>query len=157
VVAFVDRLPAELRPVARRIPGETVALMEQAELELRAGYVADLLARAESEEPRKALRTRKLAERVIHSTSDYTFSRDHAELSSALADASRRADSNGAYEAFLELKALEKDNPRVPVQWVLSHQVAPALARLADEPEKFRLPPLPGGNLFSRNRRNKRK
>jgi hypothetical protein len=149
-LADVEQLPAELRVIARRIDGAAVALMSQIELRLRCEYVLELQSRADNEPPDKAGRTRKLAERVIHSLSDYSFSKKQAELSDALADASRRQDMGGAHAAMAELRALEARNPRIPRERVMGHATGVIVQAVE---AKLTIPPPPKSRIFNRKRK----
>jgi hypothetical protein len=148
-VADIEALPADLRPIGRRIDGATRASMEQLELQLRCEWVLDLESRALSENPDKALRTRKLAERAIRSLSDYAYSKAQMELSDAMADASRRQDTAGAYKAMTELRALETSNPRLPHERLSGH----AMAAVGNAIEaKIKIPPPPSGHSWARRK-----
>ena len=94
-MASVEDVPVDLRAIARRIPGETLAMMTPTEAALRCRNIHELQSRAANEPPDKAGRTRKLAEKVLRSVSDYSYSATQADLSEALADANRRGDSGG--------------------------------------------------------------
>jgi hypothetical protein len=152
-LADVDSLPVELRVIARRIDGGTVAVMSQMELQLRCEYVLELQSRAASEPPDKAERTRKLAERVVCSLSDYTFSEEQAKLSGRISAAQLEGDNRAAADAWRELNGLRARHPRVPAERVMGHAVA-VVAKVAED--RLKLPPPVSSRLFGRrNTRNR--
>jgi hypothetical protein len=153
-LAEVEALPDDLKPIGRRISGQTVALMSQAELLLRAEYVHELESRATSEPPDKAQRTRKLAEQVIRSLSDFSFSAAQAELSAAVADAQRRGDDRGAFEALAGLRALEHQNPRLPLERINAYAAGVAIKTI-ERKVSAPIPPRVGSRLFSRKKGRK--
>jgi hypothetical protein len=151
MAAEPEDLPAgPLRDIAYRFPADTRALMSPLEMRLRAEYVHELQSRAASEPPGKAERTIGLAEKVIRSLSDYSFSAVQIELSDALAGASRRGDSQAAYEAMAELRALDAKNPRVPADRVVAHAKGVVVQAIEN---KLTIPPPPASNVFRRKRR----
>lgn len=136
-----------LREIAYRIPGVILATMEPLEARLRCSWIHDLQSRAANEPPDKAQRTRKLAERVIVSMSDYEFSAAQAELSQAMTDAKRRGDDRAAFEALSDLRGLEARHPRVPEERTMAHAAA-VLGRAMER--KLTIPARTGSRLFSR-------
>jgi hypothetical protein len=143
-----ESIPAgPLQDIAFRVPADTRAMMGTLELRLRCEWVHELQSRAASEPPDKAERTRKLAERVIRSFSDYSYSAAQIELSGALADAHRRGDSQGAVLALQDLRGLEHSHPRLPPERAVGH-AAGVIAKAAD---RLSMPERRHSRLFSRN------
>ena len=144
-------LAGPLRDIAYRVPAECRSNMSSVlELRLRCEYVHDLQSRAANESPDKAERTKRLAERVIRSLSDYSFSAAQADLSERLSDAYRRGDTQGAAEAQMELNSLAHKNPRVPDERVMA-QAAAVVGREFDR--LAAVPPAPRNHLWNRRRK----
>lgn len=154
MAAEPEDIPAgPLRDIAWRVPGECRANMSSPlELQLRCEYVHELQSRAANEPPDKAERTRKLAEKVIHSASDYTFSANQADLSARLADAHHRQDSQAAFAALQDLNSLAHKHPRVPAERALGHDAAVVSREL----DRLSIPPVPARNhLWNRSRKRR--
>ena len=146
-----DVADGALKDIALRVPANVRINMSGLELRLRCEYVHDLQSRAQNEPPEKAERTRKLAEKVIHSLSDYSYSKAQMELSGQLMDAQRRQDSQAAAEAYMGLNSLAHREPRLPEKRL----AAEASALMARGFDQAVVPPVPREHLF--NRRGKRR
>jgi hypothetical protein len=150
MAAEPEEIPAgPLRDIAYRVSADTRAVMSVLELRLRCEWVWELECRALNEEPEKAQRTRRLAEKALKSLSDYSYSQAQMELSEALADAQRRQDAQGAALALQNLNALEHRHPRVPADRVIGH-AAEVVVKAAES--RLSIPSSPKSRLFFRNR-----
>ena len=151
-MAEIDDVPdGPLRDIAYRIPADCRCNMSALEMRLRCEYVHELLSRAQNELPDKAERTRKLAERVIRSLSDYSYSAASLDLSDRLADCYRRQDQQGAAVAQMELNSLAHRHPRVPMERIAAE--ATAIVGREIERQQAMVPPVPREHLWNRRGR----
>jgi hypothetical protein len=137
-----------LRDIAYRVPADCRAMQSTLELQLRCEWVHELQCRAASEPPDKAERTLKLAEKVIRSLSDYSYSAEQADLSAALTAAQQRQDSQGTALALQDLNALSHRHPRLPTERAVAH-AAGVVAKEIDRPS---IPSAPYSRLFRGSR-----
>jgi hypothetical protein len=113
VLAVPEDLPEDLRAIARRIPTESRLNQSVPELKARCEEVQGLLAQADTaDDPDKARRLRKEADRMINGLSLQTFILAQGKLLERIGEASK---VEGSYEAAHiqdELQKLTRDNPQ---------------------------------------------